>query len=107
MKVDPQIFADMFYISPERVSGVNCTYVGDRNLTSREEVVELFADTAATYHSMLQIIGENDTSLTMEDLVTAAKGILSHSVAWEFRYVWSGWRGNWYGAPYQISIMGN
>ena len=79
----------MFYISPDRISGVNCTYVGDRNLTSREEVKELFADTAATYQSMMQITGENDTALTMEDLVTAAKGILSHSVAWEFRYVLS------------------
>ena len=35
-------------------------------------------------------MGDNDTSLTMEDMVTAAMGIISHSVAWEFRYVIEG-----------------
>ena len=34
---------------PERISGVNCMYMGERNLTPREEVGELFADTATMY----------------------------------------------------------
>ena len=42
----------MFYISEERIKVENCTYVGDRNLTSREDVVELFANTSATYLNM-------------------------------------------------------
>ena len=39
---------------------------------------------------MINVTGESDTAMTTGDLVSALKGILSHSVAWEFRYV--GWR---------------
>ena len=79
----------MFLISQERISVVNCTYVGNRNMTSREEVMQLFNATYTTYLDLVEIISDDGDigGLTKEDLLAAATGILAHSVAWEYRCV--------------------